>query len=131
MSGRSEESRTFVLDRQVISDLCSPVAEVREEAMSQLPDALTRQELEDVGIQVSLVPESEAIKRGRELEREALFHIGVYALFMKQDIVTAENTARELRSKGIMGIVGSLLLKTQLRKVKKEVIDLIIDTDEQ
>ncbi|MBX4201746.1 hypothetical protein KW803_02540 [Candidatus Saccharibacteria bacterium] len=122
-----DESRTFGLDKEILRGICSPSTELRNEAIYELPDALTSNEISDIAIQLSLLPGAKAINEGRKMETDGLFYIGANALFLKQDIVTAENVARELRRNGLMGIVGSLLLKNEIRKTKKEIITTLTE----
>lgn len=123
MEEEQRDSRTFKLSQEIVDVLCSTDSGTRQAAFLELPDALSRDEVSDVGMQVNLATGADAIKAGRELERDVLFHLGATALFIKQDVVTAESVARELRTKGFDGAIGYLLLKWEIRGVKKDIVN--------
>lgn len=122
-----EDSRTFVVEKSILEGIASTDEESRTSAIDELPDALTPKEISDVAIQLSLLPGVTSVKEGRRVETDGILHIGSTALFLKNDLVTAENAARELRGKGTLGIIGWLLIKNEIRKTKKEIINSIID----
>ena len=115
-----EVSRTFLLDRDVAFRLRSTEEHVRRDAILELPEALTSKELQDVVDQMRLGPDS--------LSRiDSVFEIGSTYLCLKSDFVTAENAAKELRGKGINCVVGSLVLRSSIKKFKKQIINTITD----
>lgn len=125
MAGK--ESRTFMLDKDLVSALASSDISLREKAAAQLPEALSRVEVSDIAMQVSLVPGAEAIDKGQKLEKEVLFHIGIASLLIRSDLVTTGNAAKELFSRGDW--TRSFLLKWQLQKTKKQIVKYMLDID--
>lgn len=119
----SEDSRTFLLDRGLVTNLASNDYQSRREAFSELPAALSREEVSDIAMQVSLVPGPEAIKQGEKLEKQVLFHMAAVALIETGDLVTADSVAKELRSRG--DLVGFFMLANRLRKARKQIVQTI------
>ncbi|HVC35996.1 MAG TPA: hypothetical protein VNE40_00925 [Candidatus Dormibacteraeota bacterium] len=122
----SEEGRTFWLDKALVRDLASPDIELRDEAMSQLPEALSRADVSGIAIQVSLVPGAEAIRQGERLGKEVLFYLGCTALIRRDDLVTAGSVANELRARG--DLVGFVILSYELRKAKRNIVNNMLAT---
>ena len=116
----ASESRTFLLDKALVADLASEDYQLRDDAISQLPEALSREEVSDVAMQVSLVPGAEAIKQGERLEKEVLFTIGATALIKTGDLVTAQSAAKELRAR--FDVVGYFMLNNRLRKARRQIV---------
>ena len=116
----SENSRTFLLDRDIVRDLASPDFGLRHKAMSQLPEALDREEVNDVAMQVSLVPGAYEVRKGEKLEKEVLFHLGGIALLERDDLVTAESVTKELRAR--LDMARYIGLSLMLRKAKKRIV---------
>lgn len=115
----SEESRTYYLERSLVNNLASPDLDLRYEAASQLPDALSRSEINDVALQVSLVPGDEGPSRAERLERDTIFHLGIAALKDRSDLVTAQSASKELLSR--WDISGFAILSLKLIMARRHV----------
>lgn len=125
----AEDSRTFLLDKQLVEDLASADFSIYTEALDQLPEGLNRVEVSDIGIQVSMVPGAEALRQGERLEKRVIFLLGCSAVIRHGDLVTATSASRELRSRG--DIVGWLMLANRTRKAKRHIIKSIENFDSE
>lgn len=118
MSSEVPESRTRRLDQDVIEGL---VRLETADTFDSLPEALTQKELSDIGIQVNLAAGDNEVSTGKRLERKALHAIGHTAL-NRGDLVTAQNSARELRREFPIGTILSLGLSYDIRKSKRAIV---------
>jgi hypothetical protein len=123
MAGEKPQNRTLVSRREVIEGLCD--IQRAAKAVSGLPDALSYEEVESIGMQASVSAGPEEIKAGHKKEVEAVFNLGFIALHSEADLVTADSARQVLWHRGMNGIVGAALLWRDLRRVRKDIIDSI------
>jgi hypothetical protein len=122
----SSDSRTLHLDRDIITSLTSSDFEEVAFAVESLPEAMTIDEINDLGLSINFRAGIHEINDGKKLETSTLISIGMIALSLKEDIVTAESTTKHLRKQGLNGIIASFLLGKEVRKAKKAVVSQII-----
>ncbi len=123
-----EDSRTFLLDGNVVKELLDMVeadyVPKLEEVRRLVPPALTSQEVNDIGIQVTKAAEHEAtswdgVSDGHKAERKVLGLIGSVAVVMG-DYKTAESVMNHFKRYSmerfsIVDFVGAISLGHELR----------------
>jgi hypothetical protein len=114
-----EESRTFLLEKQLVEGLASSDVMAQTDATRQLPKALSRLEVSDIGMQVRLTAGFDSLRQRDKLENGAVFHLGLIAILEDRDLVTAESASRELRSRG--DLIGWFMLAHRTWKLKRHV----------
>jgi hypothetical protein len=131
------ESRVFILDPETVrsvSQSYNASGEFTFTAVKNLrdaiPEALSLEEVNDVGFQVSravedLRPSHDGYSRGRRAEREAILKLGVISLH-EGDIVTAENSKTHLRQT-LCGYLNAFLLGRMIKKEKTAILDQIVN----
>jgi len=122
-------SRTHDLDWEIAKGLGDAILTRDDEAFGELaeslPEALTRKEIDDIGLGVRLPPRNLSSGERVELERDVIFHLGSHCL-TTGDLVTLKSVIESLQRKGIMGVVGSLILRYELRSARKDLVYQII-----
>jgi hypothetical protein len=122
----AESSRTFHLDEELVRGLGESISEKRMgeflDLMEELPEALTTEEILDIGIQMRGQVGGSTNYRN-ELERDFIFNLGVTSVLAWGDFVTASNAEKLLRRRGVTGIIGSFLLGVEIRRTKKAIIE--------
>ena len=114
----AENSRTALLDVDLISDLASRDRSLRDAAFTQLPDGLSREELSVAASLVSSIPDIEPARNIKRTENEFIYYLGCSALDRATpDLVTVKNAAKELRSR--WDVLGSLILFLEVRRTRK------------
>jgi len=119
-------SRTLLVEKDILHTLLSTDPIEVAGAVGRLPTALSVVEVSDVGLQVNLLPGTEAIEEGRRLENRALLNLAACAIFEKSDLVTARNCAKVLRSNS--DFIGYALITWELRKARKQIVGSIINS---
>jgi hypothetical protein len=122
----SNASRTLHLGRGVAADLTSDDFEKVAIAVEGLPESLTVEEINDLVLSIKFRAGIHEIKDGRKLEVTTLISIGMIAMSIGEDIVTAESTVKHLRRQGLNGIIASFILGKEVRKTKKAIVAQII-----
>ena len=122
------DSRTFIIDRLIIDGLTSDDDTYRKESLNSLPAALSKKEINDVGLQVNLSAGVNNLYLGRKLELKAIYNIADFALFDSQDLVTAENAINALIIPDLEAINKYLAMKYAARKIKKLIVGQMINS---
>jgi hypothetical protein len=126
----AEELRTSEVDIDVLAAICSPIVEARTEAILELPEALSREEIRAIKFQIYDMTSS---INSKQYARDAVFHIGTTALYKRLDVVTASSSSSELiRDKSVMGVVGYFMIRNAIRGVHRDIVDdLLTPPDKQ
>ena len=136
MHSENLDSRILDLDKEVIEQLAEIGAErnltsfsALEELVEELPEAMSKREIAELAGKIQrTVPDLWWVQR--RVSRDAIFHMASTAAFKKHDLVTAENSANFLRRRGVMGVIGSLMLRKAVRDISKDIIAEIQEPSE-
>lgn len=127
-----EDSRTQFLNSEFARDLGDSMLlrdmEAFSELIEELPEGLSRTEVDDIGHNVRIW--SEFSNGKNNLERDVIFHLGNISLYRTHDLVTAHNVIKSLRRKGVRGLIGSMVLRHELSEVSKQLVFEITDLEE-
>jgi hypothetical protein len=120
-----EQSRTFLLDQQLVRGLVTQNFSPSNDALTELPEALSRREISDLGLQVSQTTGPDNWEAGYRLEKQVIASLGAYALYMRSDLVTAQNVADELREH--RDFIGWAMLSLRIRKSRQHIVQSMLD----
>ena len=121
-----QESRTFLIDREILEQLIDlgtkepGLFEGTEDLLDWLPTALSRKEINDIGLQVNLGFENRlpewSHRSGRGAEQRVILGLGFLAS-TKGDLVSAKNAEKHLWRQGpIGGWLGGVMLRRIINK---------------
>jgi len=121
------KSRTFHLDRQLVDAICSTDPSVQMSAIAALPEALSQEEIRDLGTQFFAYHKEPKIEIIEKRKVEFFTHMGIVAL-VKGDLVTAENTT-VLILKEEHSIPSWLFMKFELKRAKRRIVRTMMGED--
>ncbi len=122
---KQPKNRIDTLDEHTVSGLISDTLGEVIDAIGELPDALTVDEVRSLAAQVGMSTDTRMYDVFRQ-ERKAVFQVGLGALLLKEDMITAQNAAKRVATYGLAGAVASLRLRWEIHKRKKDIIDEIV-----